>query len=395
MTHWLYAVGERTVRADAAHRAAVMDLCLQNAYTYHAFCWEEDGSIRFSCSSVTARCLERACRRSGIPIEVGKGRGVPYLLAALGRRAGLCVGAVAVLVLLFLSGRFVWDVRVTGNETMRDSEVIAELRACGFGVGSYLPDVRTAELETRVPMLSDRIAWISIYLDGTVARVQVLENRTAPPVESGTSAGANLVAACDGQIELLQIYRGNVLVTRGQAVRKGELLVSGLYDSQAVGIRYTRAAGEVLARTEHRFCVEIPLAYTQKVYDDHAIASLTLNFFDFSVKIFENSRNQPPMCDIIEKDTNLNLPGLHPIPVSLCTAYAYPYREVPAARTETEALELAYAALARDLDSLSQSAELLEKQIRTTLLDDRLVLECTVQCIQNIARQVDFDVPLE
>ena len=34
----------------------------------------------------------------------------------------------------------------------------------------------------------------------------------------------------------------------GQVVDKGDLLISGIYDSKTVGVRYTRAAGEIMAR---------------------------------------------------------------------------------------------------------------------------------------------------
>ena len=67
--------------------------------------------------------------------------------------------------------------------------------------------------------------------------------------------------------------------------KQGELLVSGLYDSQTQGFRYTRAAGRILARTERTVRVEIPLEYVQKCYIDEKIGSITLNFFQKSTNI--------------------------------------------------------------------------------------------------------------
>jgi similar to stage IV sporulation protein len=139
---------------------------------------------------------------------------------------------------------------------MTESEIRKELKAGGLFVGSYIPALHIGELENRVLLSSDTLSWITVNLDGTVARVQVIE-RTEPQAGETGRLPANLVAGADGQIELIQLYRGNCLVKMGQAVKKGELLVSGIYESASVGLRYTRAAGQVLARTERVIRLEV------------------------------------------------------------------------------------------------------------------------------------------
>ena len=96
----------------------------------------------------------------------------------------MTVGLLLGMFLLWLSGQFVWDVRVTGNETMTATEVKQVLKESGFGVGSYIPALQSNELENRVMLLSDRISWMSIYMDGTVAMVQIKENVLPPQKES-------------------------------------------------------------------------------------------------------------------------------------------------------------------------------------------------------------------
>ena len=71
------------------------------------------------------------------------------------------------------------------------------------------------------------------------------------------------------------------------------------------------------------------------------------------------------------------------------------YEEVPARRTPEAALELAYEQLARELGGFSDDTQLLRKDIRTTLTDDALILDCTVLCIENIAVQSEFEIVTE
>ena len=387
----LFFVGRCTVSARAEYRTALLDLCLCEGINYTAFFCGEDGGIGFSVSFWTCRRLQKRCRELGIQITVCERSGLPLFLYRNRLRAGFAIGGLIGCLLLFLSGRFVWHVQVTGNVTLTSDEVVEELRACGFGVGSYIPALDVAKLENRLLLASDRISWASVYVDGTVARVQIIEHVDMPPNEP-VSRPANLVATADGQIETLELLRGNCVVTIGQAVKKGELLVSGLYDSNLYGYRYTRAAGRVLARTERAFSVEIPLNDCEKEYGEPKTCEIVVNFFDFSLKIFKNTGNLPLTCDIIEEERICNAWGDYPLPVSLTVQTAVPYTEKRFTRAPEEALELAYAQLATELSALSTEAQILQKSITTTLTDTSLILDCKVICIENIAEQVEFEI---
>ena len=390
MSLLLTVFGGTFLRADAKDRTAVLDLCLAQSISYRYFGCDEDGSIFFCCTLPTGRRLLRLAKERGLSLCVEAHIGFLPLLYRHRRRAGLALGGLMILAMLLLSDRFVWDVRVTGNSAMTATEVRAELKECGLGVGSYIPSLRTVELENRVLIASERISWISIHMDGTVANVQIIEHIIPPPEEPTTPA--NLVANADGQIELVELYRGNCMVSVGQAVREGELLVSGLYDSPTEGYRYTRAAGRVLARTERTFRVEIPLTYEEKVYGKTYCSEITLNFFDFSLKIFKKAGNDSGACDIIKKEKGLDLFGGSALPVGVTVEERLPYTLQAATRSYEQASVLAYAELDRMLSELSSDLQLLEKQIRPTLTETSLVLECTLVCIEDIARQAEFEV---
>ncbi len=386
----LFLTGSRTVRAEREQSAALLDLCFRLEIGYTDFCAEEGGGISFRTSSLSAKKLLRHCQSEGIAVTASGDRGLPFLFYRYRRRVGLMLGSVLAVILMVLSSRVVWDIRISGNTTLTDAEVRAELKACGLGLGSYIPSLRTEELENRVLIASDRISWISVYLDGTVARVQIIEH-SAPPEEEGRLP-ANLIAACDGQIETVELYRGNCIVKTGQAVKKGELLVSGLYDSQISGYRYTRAAGNVYARTEKAFRVEIPLSYEEKVYEPSVCSEICLHFFDFSIKIFKRTGNGEGMCDIIEEEKGPELFGLSALPFGITLEKQLPYTVETRTRTPEEATEAAYAALAHELSALSEETKLLKKSVTLTWSETSLILDCTLECIENIAVQSEFEI---
>ena len=386
----LWLLGGARLRSNADSRVAVLNLCLSEGVSYTDLCWESDGGISFRCAYATARSLLRRCREQGIARTCERVDGLFAIVWHLRRRVGLVAGMLCAVLLIVMSGMFVWDVSIVGNASLSEQEIEALLEECGFGVGSYLPDVRTRELENRVLIATDRLSWISVNLDGTVARVQVIERIAAD--EKTPSRPANLVAARDGQIELVMLYRGEGTVKIGQAVKKGELLASGVLGNETEGLRITRAAGEVLARTEHEICVEIPLTYEEKSAAEEKILSATLNFFNFSLKIFKSTGNDGGQCDIIEKEKELASFGPRPLPVFVTLQVASPYTLLKKTRSAQDALALAYASLDTQIGSLSNAVQLLEKRIDTEITDTSVILRATVSCIENIAVVQEFDV---
>lgn len=394
MTVSLFLSGAREVTVPAKCRLEVLTLCLENGFSYSGFSWLEDGSVRFYCSLATARHLKRLARGRGMELSVRGVYGFPAFLCLLKRRLGLLLGTVAALLLTILSGLYVWDVEIVGNEGMTDGEIREILRECDFGVGSYLPGLSVSALENRVLLATDRLSWISINRDGTVARVQVIErgSEDTPLLPPASASPANLVATCDGQIEELRIFRGKTVVGIGQAVKKGELLVSGIYDSQTEGYRFTRAAGEVLARTERSFVAEIPFLQSVKLPKETKITEIRLNFFNFSLKIFKSTGNVTESCDIIEDTYSICNFGSRPIPIHITVTRARQYAHEERILDENEALEAAYDQLSEQLETLSDKVMLLKKETVLEWTERGVRLHCTVRCIENIAEQIDVEI---
>ena len=118
----------------------------------------------------------------------------------------------------------------------------------------------------------------------------------------------------------------------------------------------------------------------------------TVKFLGIEINLFKNSGNEDTTCDIIREDRSLDVIGLYGIPVGITVLHELPYSYRRAERTPEAALECAYAELDRRLASLSEEAQLLGKTIKTTFTDTSVILECTVQCLANIAVQSEFEI---
>lgn len=388
-----YFTGYKILSLPPSSTAAFLDLCRRHGFVYDRFTAHSDGCITLRMKTATAEKALSAADACHVSVTVSRIGGLPHILRRFCRRPGLWIGGLLVVILLVVSSRFVWDVRVSGNELLSDREVEATLRECGFGVGSYLGRFKADRTENRALMANEKLAWISINMKGTVAYVQIRE-AVSPPEETDETP-ANLVADTGGRIVRVELTRGNIIVSAGQWVDQGDLLISGLYDSEQVGMRYTHAEGKVYARVVEQITVQIPLTYEKKTYtteEDDIFCEKSVIFFENLIKFSKKTGNMRESCDIIKR---VSVPfsewGVD-FPIALVTEWYLPYTVTEEKRTYAEAEELAYLALTQRIGSLPGGAEVLSKTVTTTLGEDMYILTCTLECIRDIAKEQTFEV---
>lgn len=175
--------------------------------------------------------------REGFPAFVGRFRKRYALLVGLSLSIAAAAGLVPVILVI----------HVTGNQSVSASEICATLSRLGFGIGSYGPSVNERELVNRALLELEDVGFLSINIKGVRAEVVVRESPKKPKIEDLTIP-ADVVAERDGVILEIGAKRGKKMVKNGDAVLKGEVLISGLVthksgDSDAILVQRTGAAG--------------------------------------------------------------------------------------------------------------------------------------------------------
>ncbi len=387
-----YFIGNVKIFISYGQVSDLLNLCMYYCIPYSDFTPCESGvTMRFRFTAL--KKLLREAEARGIELDIVEKKGLAAFLLRYRYRFGIVVGALLAAALIFLSQRFVWDIEVVGNESITSSEIRELLDGYGFSVGSYIPAINTDRIENKILIDTERISWISINIKGNIAEVQVREYDGAQKEEEATNP-ANLVAKRSGIVEEVRIYRGNVVVSAGQYVEEGDLLVSGLFDSERVGFRYTRAAGRVMARTTTEYFIEIPYEYEGYVYTGEEYYDKYLNFFDFSINISKNYGKEGSLYDKIDIVENCSLQGGVPTPIEIHTVRYLEYEEKALRRTEKEAEELAYFELSRQLGEAAEDGVIIRKTITPRINEDSFSLYCVVVMIEDIACVSEFEVDI-
>lgn len=385
-----FLCGEYRYAVPAEKAAFLADLCRVRGIFLFREKHDGAGNFLFSCRAFAVKRLLPACRAVGLePQEISR-RGVPVLISGILHRPGLVAGAMAALLLLCLSPLFLWDIEITGNEALSVAEIEEELALAGLSRGTFLPKADTDRVAGELRRADARLSYVTVNLRGTVARVQVREAKTAP--EKTSPAPAHLIAAKDGVVTLPLIFEGRCLVREGEIVRAGQLLASGLIASENNGTRITRAAGQVLAKTEREITVFVPYCYEVRSPLPREGVEVTLLFFGKSQKLLKTTGNRTDICDIIINNNRWILPGGRALPFGVFETRTVFYTLMPAKRTPGEALTLAQQELAAALADLATDGTVLGKTTRVTANEEGITLSCTVTLEENIAVLSEFAV---
>ena len=223
--------------------------------------------LRSSGDALTARTaaanykrLRSVAARSGMRLRIVKKRGAPFALRRYRGRYGLLIGA-ALLLLLFpaLQGR-IWSIEVQNQTAVPSAEILNAFAQAGVRLGTRADRLDESAVERAAILQLPRIQWANVNFGGCAA---VIEVREAKPDETETpgDAPANLVAARDGTIRLMQPFHGTAAVKAGTPVLKGDLLIGGMIEHRDGTTQFCRAAGYVTAATARRFTAPLPLSH--------------------------------------------------------------------------------------------------------------------------------------
>lgn len=387
----LFLLGYCRVAVSLADATAFFELCRMLGITPKAPRRDEKQGVFFcNLTRREQRTLSPAAKARGVALRTVREGGAPLWLSALLHRPCLVVGILLALSVVVLSRFFVWEVQLDGNATVTDAELREELRQVGVAAGTPLFRLDGQAAAVALRDGDSRIAYAAITVRGTVVKVQIRESEPEPPSKNVTPA--NLVARCDGVVTIPLVFEGECLVKAGEVVRAGQILASGIKESENNGIRLTRAAGQVLAKTTKTYRVSVPLAYEAKSYTGRTRGELSLLFFGFSGKVFKSTGNLSGKYDIINKTVMLSAGDARELSFGYRLSLWQEYESVPATRTASEALTLGYAELNAQLAADAATRTPLSRTVSVTGEGGSITLICTVTYEEDIAAVAEFSV---
>ena len=259
---------------------------------------------------------ERIMEREGDVLEAVGAGGLPLLWDCV-RRWWMVAGFVLLLGILtaFLQGRVLFF-RVEGNEQVPDRLILEHAADCGLRFGASSRELRSEQVKNHLLWAIPGLRWAGVNVEGCSAVITVAERQAGEAPEE--SMPGNIVATVDAVVTDVFPGAGSVVAEPGQAVRAGEVLISGATDLGLL-VRTERAEGEVYGLTRHVLEVRQPARTVIRGEQGRVIHKFSLRIGKKYVNFSNDSGILHGTCVKMRTVHSLKLPGGFQLPVALVT----------------------------------------------------------------------------
>ena len=336
------------------------------------------------------RKVRKLLNEHDFSFETIKMKGIPSLFINCRTKYGMLFGITIFLAMIIFSGKYIWSFQVSGNSYISDEEIIGILDDLGCGVGTKINDIDFDKLHNRFLMECKDISWISVNMDGVIAKVEVLEVNRG---KVDTEGFANIVASESGQIERITLVKGKPQVEIGDVVKKGELLISGVESYREGELTfYENADGAVFANVNRTIKAHVKKEKVVKNRTGNFMELKRLKIFNLNINLFGKGGNYYDEYDIITENRQIVLFGIVELPLWTVSEKIYELSDVVVSLSKTEleaeAIRL-YQSLLKDTVS---DCEIVSISTKRTVEEDSYTIESNINCITDIAERVPYEI---
>lgn len=382
-----YLQGNVSVRVESPFPERVLNLCAVHDVPFWDLKWLD--GVTFTVST-TRRGLRRLRQVVGeeCTVTVCRESGAPHFLRKFRHRYALWCGLAAFVLLLFGGNLFIWEFRVTGNQTVPDETILRALEDYGITVGSPGMHIDQENLRNHVLLELSDLSWLVVNVKGCVGHVQVVERQRPPEIVDDTDT-TNVVASRPGLVTKVEALDGKAQVAAGSTVTEGQLLISGVVDSQRTGVRFLHGMGNVWARTWYDLSVMVPLSIDGHSAVERKTTRLALNFGKHRIKIYGKGSMLGADCDKIIHYSGVSLPGGLRLPITVVKEETVRYTDMPVQRTAADARAEGEALLLRLLEEqMTDTGTVTQTRFAAAEKNGCLLVTLKAECLEQIGRQV-------
>lgn len=235
----------------------LINILNRQGYTYWNILPSNDG-LMFSITKGEYKELRKSLFKTGIKTKIISKSGLPFLIKKYRSRKGIFVGAIIFILIIFILSKFIWVITVNGNENVPTTKIIKVLKENGVYNGIYKDSIELKSTERKILKSIPKLRWISINLTGCKAEIEVKEKYKSPKVLNKNKP-VNLKSKRDAVIVKSSVIKGTPMIKSGSAVVAGQMLVSGVVESEEYGSQLVHSSGEVIGRTSYSRTYKIPV----------------------------------------------------------------------------------------------------------------------------------------
>lgn len=351
------------VCADTARMLTI--LSDQNLQLYHL---QQMDSLTFRCwiSRNHLRDIRRITEKGGASLHIIRKKGLYWTGKNLLKRPALWIGLVFLLLSATILPTRIFFIHVEGNAQISSRYIQEQAASCGICFGASRRKVRSEQVKNALLETIPELQWAGVNTKGCIATISVKERSvsTEEPEQYGVS---RIVALRDGVIKSCTVKQGSPICAVGDAVKRGQVLVSG-YTDCGLQISAERSEAEIFAETERNLFAVTPVKCLKKTDLTRSVKKYSLIIGKKRINFYNGSGILGTSCAKIYKEYCMTLPGGFVLPVKMIQEEWIYVDTVGSSQTES-------------------NAELMLKDFSEHYLNQQMIAGTVLNCQETVATQ--------
>lgn len=294
----------------------------------HRVVQEDDLTYHFRIRQKDYPLLRSMLEKRGDCVSILERSRLYFIQKSILKRPLLYTGLFMLFIGSLLLPTRILNVQVEGNRTISTRKILEAAQEAGIHLFASCAEVRSEKMKNALLSAIPELQWAGINTFGCRAVISVEERTPSEAETEQQQAVSSIVAGRDGIVESITTMQGTALCQPGQAVKRGQILISG-YTDCGIYIRANRAKGEVYAKTLHTVRAVTPSNQQIREKDFRKKRALTILFGKKRINLWKDSGISDSTCGRISMEYDLTLPGGFSLPISLvCDTYLCGVTEV-------------------------------------------------------------------
>lgn len=375
--------GELEVTATGLSPEKLLNLAAKNHISLSGVRRLSYTQLCFNIGPADYNRLKKLLPEGRYKLNIGSSRGLSLMLYAFRARYCLIAGIIISIVLAFFASSRIWFVKVRGCEKVSEENVLQLLESYGLKSGASVSGEELDEMEKRLMQDISDISWVGISRRGVNIYAYIKESSELPE-STPIDKPADVIALKDGVVEKVTVLQGRAVVTQGQTVRAGDVLISGELIYQDLPYQYIYALGDVQARIWYSGERKISLVQSETVRTGNTAVVRTMRIFGQDIPL--DGENPFASYEVESREQDVMNLG---IPVTIITQTYYETEEREYSITQEDALELGKSDLEQELSAqIPQDAEILRTQssVKAAEGENAVIVSMFIETLEQIGQ---------
>lgn len=328
---------------------------------------EYTGKIYYSDYRVLSEIAER-CR---VDLYVQESNSKIFRVFRYRTRYGIIAGIIISGLFIFYMSNTVVKIEVNGNVNISSEQILNAVSMAGVKHGAFIPNLDLSASELKIKREIGEISWAAVRNRGGLIIIDVKEaNLNSGSVHSNIPC--NIISLKDAQIYSVKPFRGMCEVKKGDAVGKGDILISGIQTNGKNNFTIAHAEGEVTGDYEETQTFVRYFENEVKEYTDTATRRY-FSFFGYKIPLFIGEKYFPG-ADCSEKVNMFKAAG-YELPLGIITEKFKNYEFISITESVEEATEFLKNQINMYENNFYADCEILDKKISEKTYEDRIEYE--------------------